>query len=481
MPVLAAGGRGLTFCLFLIQWALRTPKNFMLQVHCMNSTTLFSQTPPVRLFFLASLPGAVSMLASSLYQLIDGVFVGNFLTPTAFAALNLAMPFVIINFSLADLVGVGSSVPISVALGQGDRKLANNIFTSACILIISAGAVMGAAMFAAAPFLIGMMGAEGEFAVLAVQYLRTYAVCSPFTTILYAVDNYLRISGYIRGSMFLNILMSVLCAGFEFLFLGVFGWGIWASAAAASLGMFICVVLAFIPFVRGRALLHFVRPRITGRILRQIVACGSPSFLNNIAGRITSILMNLFLVRLGGELAVSVYGVLMYVEGFIQPLMYGMCDSLQPAVGFNWGAGKFSRVRAIEKCCFAAAAAISLVSAALIALAPGPITLLFLPDADGAALAMGVGALRVFALTYLTRWLSFATQSYMLAVEKALAASVISVVTALVCPVGLLAALWPLGLEGLWANFPATSALAAALALVILRRERPALTRPGLP
>ena len=447
----------------------------------MNSTTLFSQTPPVRLFFLASLPGAVSMLASSLYQLIDGVFVGNFLTPTAFAALTLAMPFVIINFSLADLVGVGSSVPISVALGQGDRKLANNIFTSACILIISAGAVMGAAMFAAAPFLIGMMGAEGAFAALAVQYLRTYAVCSPFTTILYAADNYLRISGYIRGSMFLNILMSVLCAGFEFLFLGVFGWGIWASAAAASLGMFICVVLAFIPFVRGRALLHFVRPRITGRILRQIVACGSPSFLNNIAGRITSILMNLFLVRLGGELAVSVYGVLMYVDGFIQPLMYGMCDSLQPAVGFNWGAGKFSRVRAIEKCCFAAAAAISLVSAAVIALAPGPITLLFLPDADGAALAMGVGALRVFALTYLTRWLSFATQSYMLAVEKALAASVISVATALVFPVGLLAALWPLGLEGLWANFPATSALAAALALVILRRERPALTRPDLP
>ena len=73
------------------------------------------------------------------------------------------------------------------------------------------------------------------------------------------------------------------------------------------------------------------------------MACGSPTFLNNIAGRVTSILMNLFLVRLGGELAVSVYGVLMYVDGFIQPLLYGMCDSLQPAVGYNWGAQKYSR------------------------------------------------------------------------------------------------------------------------------------------
>ena len=113
----------------------------------MDSTALFSKTPPLKLFFTAALPGAVSMLASSLYQLIDGIFVGNFLDNTSFAALNLAMPFVIINFALSDLVGVGSSVPISVALGRGDRKEADNVFTCACILILGAGLVMGAAMF----------------------------------------------------------------------------------------------------------------------------------------------------------------------------------------------------------------------------------------------------------------------------------------------------------------------------------------------
>ena len=444
----------------------------------MDSTALFSKTPPLKLFFIASLPGAVGMLASSLYQLIDGILVGNFLDSTSFAALNLAMPFVIINFSLADLVGVGSSVPISVALGQNDRQKANNIFTCACFLIVGAGAVIGAVMFAAAPFLIGMMGAEGEFAAQAVQYLRTYALCSPYTTILYAVDNYLRISGYIRGSMALNILMSVLCVGFEFLFLGVFGWGIWAAALGSSLGMFICVLLAFIPFVRGKALLHFCKPRFDLDLLRQIIACGSPSFLNNIAGRLTSILMNLFLVRLGGELAVSVYGVLMYVDGFIQPLMYGMCDSLQPAVGYNWGARKYSRVRAIEKCCFTAAAVISLLSVVVIRLFPVQITHLFITGADGDALALSVGALQVFSLTYLTRWLSFATQSYMLAVEKSLAASIISVSTALIFPVILLVVLWPLGLDGLWINFPATALLAAALALLTLRLNWSSLHQP---
>ena len=85
------------------------------------------------------------MLASALYQLLDGIFVGHYLGDTPFAALNLAMPFVIINFALADLIGVGSAVPISVNLGRGERREADNIFTCASLLIVLSGVVMGAA------------------------------------------------------------------------------------------------------------------------------------------------------------------------------------------------------------------------------------------------------------------------------------------------------------------------------------------------
>ena len=149
------------------------------------------------------------MLASALYQTIDGVFVGRFLGATAFAAVNLAMPFVIINFSLADLIGVGSAVPISICLGKKQEKEANNIFTCACLMIVGAGILIGGILFVIAPLLIQLMGAEGEFANLAVQYIRVYAICSPVTTIVFAMDNFLRICGIIRGSMYLNILMSV--------------------------------------------------------------------------------------------------------------------------------------------------------------------------------------------------------------------------------------------------------------------------------
>lgn len=103
----------------------------------MDYKTLYAKTPPTRLFFKAALPGSVGMLASSVYQLIDGMLVGQILGSTAFAALNLAMPFVIINFALADLIGVGSSVSISIRLGENEKE-AGNLFTCACLMILGA-------------------------------------------------------------------------------------------------------------------------------------------------------------------------------------------------------------------------------------------------------------------------------------------------------------------------------------------------------
>lgn len=430
----------------------------------MSSKNFFADTPPIKLFFIAVIPGIISMLASSLYGLIDGVFVGRILGDTPFAALNLAFPFVVINFSLADLIGVGSSVPISISLGKGEDDKANNYFTCACLMILVTGILMGILLFAAAPLLIGLMGAEGELAVFAVRYLRVYAICSPITTIVFAMDNYLRICGRVRTSMALNIAMAVISAVLEFILLGVLGWDIRGAAIATCAGMCVCAVAAFSLFVRGNMQLKLCRPKFSMSMIRQVVACGCPNFLNNIAGRLTSIIMNVVLLRMGGESAVSIYGILMYVNEFVQPILYGICDSLQPAVGYNWGAADYKRVSAIEKCCFTAAAVVSLISSAVIFLIPEELASLFVAGSGSELISASGQALTLFSLTYVTRWFSFAAQSYMLAVDRPVSASVISFSTAFIFPVILIAVLYPLGLTGLWLNFAVTSLLAAVLA-----------------
>ena len=430
---------------------------------------LFVRTSPGRLFLKASVPGEIGMLASAMYQTLDGVFVGNLLGDTSFAALNLAMPFVIINFAIADLIGVGSAVPISIALGEGRKKDADRIFTLSCILIVVLGAAMGAFLFMMAPVFMRLMGAEGKFASDAVAYLRTYAMMSPLSTMVFASDNYLRICGRIRTSMGLNIFMSIFCGVFEFFLLGICGFGIWAAAFASCTGMIITAFLSLLPFFRGKLALGFVRPVFSLRIIEKIVACGLPSFLNNIAGRLTSIIMNIMLVRYGGEAAVSVYGVLMYADGIVFPIMYGSCDSLQPAIGYNWGAGYPSRVRSIEKLCYSVAASICTAAFLICFLNPEGILSAFIA---GEVPAYAPFAVTVFAFTYLTRWISFSTQSFMLALERSRYAAVISVSMAFVFPVALLFAMQGLGLTGIWLNFPLTSLLGAMLSVFVLSRER---------
>lgn len=436
----------------------------------MNSKNLFANTPPIKLFFIAALPGALSMLASALYGLLDGIFVGRILGETAFAALNLAFPFVVINFSLADLIGLGSAVPIAINLGKKQEQEANNIFTCACVMIVLTGALIGGALYAAAPILIGMLGAEGDLARMAVEYMRVYAICSPVTTIVFAMDNYLRICSKIRRSLALNILMAVIGAALEFTFLFIFKWGIWGAALATCTGMLLCALLALYPFLRNKLQLRFCRPRFHLALIRQIITCGSPNFLNNIAGRIMAIVMNAVLLSMGGEPAVSIYGILMYLGEIVQPVLYGVCDSLQPAVGYNWGARNFSRVKAIEKCCFAAGAVVSIGSAAIMLAFPAQLVSLFIQNLNPSFIGMAAGALQLFSLTYITRWFSFATQSFMVAVDKPMPASIISVSTALVFPIILIGVLWPLQLTGLWLNSSVTALLSGILAVAVMLR-----------
>ncbi|HIU74856.1 MAG TPA: polysaccharide biosynthesis C-terminal domain-containing protein [Candidatus Pelethocola excrementipullorum] len=436
----------------------------------MDYKTLFEKTPPTKLFAIAAIPGVIGMLASALYQIIDGAFVGHILGAEAFAALNLVMPLVIINFAVADLIGVGSAVPIAIKLGEKDIKTASNIFTSACLLIVGSGFIFGALLFIFAEDFVRMLGADGQLLTMSTQYLRVYAACSPITTIVFAMDNYLRICGKIRFSMILNILMSVASAVFEFLFLYVFRFGIWGAALATCLGMFLCAVLAFIPFIRGSLQLRFGRPRLTKKVIASIFTNGAPSFLNNVAGRITSIIMNIMLMRLGGPTAISAYGILMYADGFVQPILYGLCDSLQPAVGYNWGARNYNRVKAIEKRCFTVSGVLSILMFFIMFFAPTTVTAIFVKPEETGLITMSIQALSLFAFAYLTRWLAFATQSFMSAVGKAMYAAVISVSTAFVFPLILIVTLRFLELDGLWLNYPLTSLLSALLAFFILLR-----------
>ena len=316
---------------------------------------MYATMRPWRLFFIGALPGMISMFAMSIYSIFEGIFIGKILGEGAFAAVNIAMPLVMINYCLADLIAVGASAPISIALGKNDRSTANNIFTCSIIMIFLTSILMGSIMFFAAEPLSRMMGADDVLLDTAVRYLRTSALLGPFATVFFAVDNYLRISGFVKTSMLINICSNLATIGLLAFFLIVCGMDVVGSALAVSLSLSGCSIVSLIPFIRKKAILRFTKPKFSFSMLKQITACGSPVFLNNIAGRVTSIFLNISLMAIGarvlgengGTTAVAVYAVLMYASDLCWPLMYGIADSVSPALGYNWGAKNYERVKKI--------------------------------------------------------------------------------------------------------------------------------------
>ena len=439
---------------------------------------MYATMRPWRLFFIVAAPGMVSMFAMSIYSIFEGIFIGQILGEGAFAAVNIAMPLVFINFSLADLIGMGASAPISIALGKNEHDTANNIFSCSVIMIFFASVLMGSVMFIAAEPLSRMMGADDLLLDTAVRYLRTAALCSPLATIFFAMDNYLRISGFVKTSMVINIGCNLLTVVLLTFFLLGCHMDVVGSALATSIAMCTCSVVAMIPFVARRALLKFVKPKFSFSMIKEIAACGSPVFLNNVSGRVTSILMNISLMTLGaetlgeggGQTAVAVYAVLMYSSDLCWPLLYGIADSLAPALGFNWGAKNYGRVKGIVRCAFIGTAIIGLVSTSFLFFFPDLIASWFVNSEDVRLFEVSAAAIRLFCFAYLFRWIGVTTQSYFSAIGKPLEATVISVATAFVFPILLLGALWSFGLDGIWFNFVGVNILTAILSVILLMR-----------
>ena len=439
---------------------------------------MYAKMRPWRLFFVVAAPGMISMFAMSIYSIIEGIFIGQTLGEEAFAAINIAFPLVMINFSLADLIGVGASAPISIALGKEDHETANNVFSCAVILNFLASTIMGCIMFFAAEPLARLMGADDVLLDTAVRYLQTYALCGPITTIFFAMDNYLRICGFVKTSMFINIGCNAGTLGFLTLFLLVLKMDVVGSALATCISMCICAIVCLIPFIRKKALLKFTKPKFHFALFKQIAACGSPVFFNNISGRITSILMNISLMTLGvkflgeggGQTAVAVYAVLMYSSDLCWPLLYGIADSLSPALGYNWGAKNYDRVKRIVKCAYIGTAIIGLVSTSVLYFFPDTIASWFVNAEEVRLLQISADAIRLFCFAYLFRWFGVTTQSYFSAIEKPLQATIISIGSAFVFPVVLLGALWSFGLDGIWFNFVGVNILTTVLSIFLLKK-----------
>lgn len=427
----------------------------------------FDTTPPTKLFLHCALPSMVSMAVSSLYTIVDGIFVGRVLGQQALAAVNLVMPIIMICFGLSDMVAVGSSVQISIQLGQRGAEQANRTFSHCLRAIALSSCFIGLLCFFLGGPALTALGAGPEVARLATEYLRVYAVFLPLIAGFFAIDNYLRICGKQRYSMVMNVVTALLNILLDFLFIAVLGYGVWSAALASCVSLTFGLVLGLLPFLGNRLPLSFVRSGIPLRQFLHLLANGSSELFSNIASSLLMLILNTVLLRLGGSTAVAACSVVLYVDSIVSSMVYGLADSMQPAISYCYGCGLPKRVRALEKRVLASAAGLSIGTLLLMRFGGGCLISLFVQQNDQTLLDMSLRAMELFSLSYLVSWADACLSSYLTALDQPGRSLAVSLCGTLVFPILALAILAPVwGLDGVWC-MPLAAGSASAVVGVI--------------
>ena len=430
---------------------------------------IFEKLPPTKLFFRLAIPSMITMAFGALYQIADGLFVGRFIGGDALAAVNLIMPIIMIVFGFANLIATGASVRISVLLGEKKRDEASQIFTFTLKVIFLISCMLGVLGFAfAEPFVRFLAPGATEKAIeYGITYTRVYAAFAPLMLIYHATDNYLRACGKERLSMWLSIGTQALNIILDIILIVFLGQGIWAAAFTSCLAMALGSVITLILFRKKRMDLYYTKGNVKKEVFFRILANGSSEFFSSIAMSVMSIAYNFFLLKYGGTIGLAAFSVIMYVDSIIGMLVFGMADSLQPAISYCYGAGLMSKVKAIFRRVILGAIVLSAASLLFMMFAGQYVAPLFVKPEDTELLAVSIIGMKLFSLSYLTGWVDMCFSSYFTALERPARSMLTSFFGTLVFPIAALFALTPfLELNGVWLSALVSCTASAVFAVI---------------
>ena len=293
-----------------------------------------------------AVPAIIAMTASSLYNMVDSIFIGHGVGAMAISGLALTFPFMNLSAAFGAMVGVGASTLISVKLGQKDYQSAQQIFGNVITLTIILGLLFSVVSLAFLDPILYFFGASAETLPYAREYMQIILAGNIITHSYLTLNSVLRSVGYPRLSMNATILAVVVNTILNPLFIYGFGWGIRGSAIATVLAQTISLLWQMKVFSNPAELVHFKHGiyKLKSRIVKETLGIGMSPFLMNTCACLIVILINRGLGQYGGDLAIGAYGIVNRVAFLFIMIVIGLNQGMQPIAGYNYGAQKFDRV-----------------------------------------------------------------------------------------------------------------------------------------
>lgn len=427
-------------------------------------------TKPVgKLLFQYALPSIIAMSASSLYNIMDSIFIGHGVGPMAIAGLAITFPLMNISAAFGAMLGIGAGALTSIRMGEKNQKAAMKILGNMIKLDVLIGLAITLIGILFLKPILTFFGASEQTLPYAYDYMLIILAGNVITHSFMGLNDVMRASGYPRKAMAAMLLAVGINGVLNALFILVFKWGIQGAAIATILAQMIALTWELSHFMNKKNFVHFDKAYMAfdKSIIRDILSIGLSPFCLNVCSCMIIVLINTGLMRYGGDVYVGAYGIINRIGFLIQMSVAGFTQGMQPIAGFNLGAHKYNRVTQVLKytiCCGTVVTTLGFIMGVFF---PEQVARLFTTDED--LITIAEHGMRIVMCMFPIIGFQMVTTSFFQAVRQAKKAIFLSTTRQMLILIPLLVVMPRFfGTDGVWMSMPISDFLSSLLAGVLL-------------
>lgn len=420
-----------------------------------------------------TMPSVIMMIFTSIYGVVDGFFVSNFVGKTEFAAVNFIMPVLMIMGAFGFMLGAGGSAVVSFSLGQKKDEEAKQQFS----LFVYSGIVLGIVMallgFVFVLPVAKWLGAEGKMLEDCVLYGRIIAIATPAYLLQFEFQTFFITAEKPKFGLYMTLVSGFANMLLDWLFMAVFHWGIAGAALATSLSQFIGGIVPLIYFSRpNTSLLRLVKTKYVGKWMLKACTNGSSELMGNISFSLVGMLYNFQLMKYAGEDGVAAYGVLMYVNMIFIAVFIGFSTGMAPVVGYHYGAENYDELKSLLKKSLKIIGVCSVAMLVFGEVCSYPLSYIFV-GYDKTLMDMTLRGFQIYSFSFLFAGLAIFGSAFFTALSDGLTSAIMAFLRTLVFQVASVLIL-PLffELDGIWFSIIAAEVAAVAITVFFLVIKR---------
>ena len=435
-----------------------------------KSATLELGTKPIgKLLAQYAFPAIIAMIAASLYNIIDRIFIGQIVGPMAISGLAITFPFINLGAAFGAAVGIGASTSISVKLGQRDYETAENILGNTVTLNLIIGSSFGIICLIFLDPILRFFGASDATIPYARSFMEVILAGNVISHMYFGMNAVLRAASKPRQAMTATIFTVLMNIGLDFIFIRLWGWGIRGAAFATVLSQALALCWQMKQFSNQEEILHLKRGiyRLKRYLVENIISIGISPFLMNVCACIVVIFMNNQLVRYGGDMAVGAFGIANSIAMIFVMFIIGLNQGMQPIAGYNYGSQQTDRLMRVLKLTIFAATGIMVIGWLIAHLAPYFCARMFTTDPE--LIRQAIKAIQINMMMYPLVGFQMVVTNFFQCIGKVKISIFLSLSRQLLFLIPFLVILPQFfKLDGVWASLPSSDLLASLVAAFIM-------------